>query len=146
MPKMVFINLPVADLTAATNFYLAIGCTKNDQFSNERASCMVWSDSIFFMLLTHEFYSTFTDKPIADNAKASAMLLALSRDSRADVDAIAEAAGKAGGTADVRPIQDMGFMYSRTFADPDGNVFEPMWMDMAAASNMSEEEFHMKEA
>lgn len=131
MPKMIFVNLPVRDLVASTRFYEAIGCVKNEQFSNDDAASMVWSDTIHFMLLKHGFYKTFTSLPIADAHAASAMLIALSRDSRAEVDAITEAAAKAGGKADVRPPQDLDFMYSRAFADPDGNVFEPVWMDMS---------------
>lgn len=130
MPKMIFVNLPVRDLAAATRFYEAIGCEKNDQFSDENASSMVWSDTIHFMLLKHEFYKTFTSKPITDAHAGSAMLIALSRDSREDVDAITEAARAAGGKADVRPAQELGFMYSRAFEDLDGNTFEPVWMNM----------------
>src|SRR6218665_3369942 len=132
MPKMIFINLPVKDLDASIRFYEAIGCSRNEQFSDHQTASMVWSDTITFMLLKHEYYSTFTTLPIADASKASGMLIALSRDSKADVDAITEAAGKSGGRAAPRPPQDMGFMYSRSFADPDGNVFEPVFMDMSA--------------
>lgn len=134
MPKMIFLNLPVKDLAAATRFYEAIGCVKNEQFSDGNASAMVWSEAITFQLLTHDYYKTFTAKPIADAHKTSGMLIALSQDSREAVDAITEAAGKAGGKADVREPQDMGFMYLRSFADLDGHVFEPAWMDMSAAS------------
>jgi predicted lactoylglutathione lyase len=133
MPKMIFVNLPVRDLAAATHFYKAIGCEKNERFSDEKASSMVWSDTITFQLLTRAYYSTFTAKPIADAHQTSAMLIALSQGSREDVDAIVEAASAAGGKADIRERQDMGFMYLRTFADPDGNVFEPMWMNPDAA-------------
>jgi predicted lactoylglutathione lyase len=132
MPKMIFINLPVSDLAVSTRFYEAIGCQKNDMFSDEKASSMMWSDAIVFQLLTHEFYATFTSRPIADAHATSAALLAISCDSREAVDAIVDAAVKAGGKPDIRPAQDMGFMYGRTFEDPDGNVFEPMWMDMSA--------------
>ncbi|NIX77466.1 VOC family protein [Microvirga terricola] len=132
MPKMIFVNLPVKDLAASIRFYQAIGCEKNDQFSNESAASMVWSDTITFMLLTHAYFSTFSLKPIADAHKDTGMLIALSRDSRKDVDAIVEVAAAAGGKADIRERQDMGFMYGRTFEDPDGHVFEPMWMDMSA--------------
>lgn len=130
--KMIFVNLPVRDLAAATRFYEAIGCSKNAQFSNDVAASMVWSETITFMLLTHGFFSTFTKKPIADAKVTTEVLLCLSRDSRKDVDAITEAAAAAGGKADIRERQDMGFMYSRAFEDPDGHVFEPMWMDVAA--------------
>jgi len=129
MPKMIFVNLPVTDLPAATRFYEALGFSRNPQFSNDQASSMVWSDTVFFMLLTHEHYRSFTHLPLADARQASAALYALSLDDRAAVDALAEAAGLAGGTLDVRAPQDLGFMYSRAFADLDGNVFEPFWMD-----------------
>jgi predicted lactoylglutathione lyase len=132
MPKMIFINLPVQDLAASTRFYEAIGCTKNPQFSDKNASSMVWSDAITFQLLGRDYYSTFTSKPIADAHKTSAMLIALSRDSREEVDAIIKAAASAGGKADIREPQDLGFMYLRTFEDPDGNTFEPVWMNPEA--------------
>lgn len=140
MPKMVFVNLPVKDLATATHFYEAIGCEKNERFSDKNASSMVWSDTVTFQLLTHDYYATFTSKPIADAHKSSAMLIALSRDSREQVDSIVEAAAAAGGRADIRERQDMGFMYVRTFEDPDGHVFEPMWMDVEAAFSTGEEQ------
>ncbi|MEQ8447655.1 MAG: lactoylglutathione lyase [Pelagibacterium sp.] len=133
MTKMIFVNLPVRDLAAATRFYEAIGCTKNADFSSDEASSMMWSDTITFMLLKHEYFSTFTSKPIADAHAAAGALIALSCDSREAVDAITEAAGKAGGKADVRDPQDMGFMYGRAFEDLDGNIFEPVWMNMEEA-------------
>lgn len=139
MPKMIFLNLPVNDLAAATQFYQAIGCEKNEQFSDGNASSMVWSDAITFQLLTREFYATFTSRPIADAHRDSAMLIALSRESREEVDAIVEAAAAAGGKADIRERQDMGFMYLRTFEDPDGHVFEPMWMDLQAFAAAAEQ-------
>ena len=131
MSKMIFINLPVRDLAAATRFYEAIGCQKNPQFSDENVSSMAWSDNIVFMVLKHDYFATFTAQPIADAHAACGMLLALSRDSREAVDAIAEAAAAAGGKADIRPPQELGFMYSRSFTDPDGHVFEPIWMNPA---------------
>ncbi|MGJ4939286.1 VOC family protein [Bradyrhizobium sp. HKCCYLS1011] len=131
MLKMIFINLPVTDLAAATRFYEAIGCTRNAQFSSDGASCMVWSDTITFQLLTRATYATFSHKPIADAHKTSAALFAISCDSRQDVDAIVDAAVSAGGKGDIRDRQDHGFMYGRTFEDPDGNIFEPIWMDPA---------------
>ncbi|GAB1583591.1 VOC family protein [Phyllobacterium phragmitis] len=134
MPKMIFINLPVKDIAAATRFYEAIGCRKNEQFSDDNASSMVWSDTITFQLLTQDYFTTFATKPIANAHETVGMLIALSCDSRKDVDSITEAAAAAGGKADIREPQDMGFMYLRTFEDPDGHVFEPAWMDMEAAS------------
>lgn len=132
MPKMIFVNLPVADVTKATAFYEAIGMIRDPRFSNEQASAMVWSDTITFMLLHHDFYRTFTTKQIADARATSEVLLCLSQDSREAVDAITEAALAAGGT-EPRPPQDMGFMYGRAFEDLDGHVFEPMHMDVDAA-------------
>ncbi len=132
MTKMIFINLPVKDLGAAERFYTAIGCEKNPQFSDENAVSMVWSDAIVFMLLKHEYFSTFVTKPIANAQEGVGALYAISCDRKEAVDAITEAAGKAGGTADVRDPQDLGFMYSRAFADPDGHIFEPAYMDMSA--------------
>lgn len=133
MPKMIFVNLPVKDLAAATRFYKAIGCEQNHQFSNDQAAMMVWSEAITFQLLTHEFFASFSPKAIADADRTCEVLLALSRDSREEVDAITQAAAAAGGKADIREPQDMGFMYSRAFQDPDGHVFEPVWMDLEAA-------------
>lgn len=132
MAKMIFVNLPVEDLAAATRFYEAIGCRRNEQFSGETASCMVWSETITFMLLRRDYFSGFAPRPVADAHETCEMLIALSRDSRDEVDETVAAAARAGGEADPREPQDMGFMYVRTFADPDGHVFEPMWMDPAA--------------
>jgi uncharacterized protein len=134
MTQMIFVNLPVADVARATAFYEAIGCTRNPQFSNEHASAMVLSDAITFMLLSHGFFGGFTPKPIADAHASTEVLICLSRDSREAVDAIVEAAAANGGKADIRETQDLGFMYGRSFEDPDGHIFEPMFMDMAAAA------------
>ena len=134
MTKMIFVNLPVADVAASTAFYEAIGMEKNAAFSNDQASAMIWSDTIHLMLLGHSFYSTFTPKQIIDAKTTSGMLLALGLDSRAQVDAITVAAMAAGGT-ELHDPEDMGFMYSRAFADLDGHGFGPFWMDPAAAAN-----------
>lgn len=133
MPRMIFVNLPVSDVPRATGFYEAIGCTRDPRFSNEVASAMRWSDEIMFMLLSHDFFSTFTPKPIADAHASTEVLVALSFESRAAVDAIVEKAAAAGGKGDIREKQDLGFMYGRTFEDPDGHIFEPHFMDMEAA-------------
>jgi predicted lactoylglutathione lyase len=132
MAQMIYINLPVKDLVAATRFYEAIGCRKNAQFSNDQASCMVWSETITFQLLARDYFATFTSKPVADAHATCQVLLALTRDSRDEVNAIAEAAASSGGSADVRAVMDMGWLYNRAFADPDGHVFEAVWMDMTA--------------
>jgi predicted lactoylglutathione lyase len=134
MAKMIFVNLPVTDVARSTAFYEAIGCEKNAQFSNEQASCMTWSDTITFMLLARPFYATFTSKKIADAHAVSETLICLSCDSREAVDAIVAKPTAAGGMADPGPTQDMGFMYGRSFEDLDGHHFEPMWMDVAAAT------------
>ncbi|MBW3567693.1 MAG: lactoylglutathione lyase [Proteobacteria bacterium] len=139
MSRMIFVNLPVKDLAAATRFYEAIGCEKNAQFSDEKASSMAWSDTITFQLLTREYFATFTPKQIVDAQTSSEVLIALNFDSREAVDAVTEAAAAAGGKADVRERQDLGFMYGRTFQDPDGHVFEPLWMDMEAVASMGEQ-------
>ena len=133
MPKMIFVNLPVADVAKSTAFYEAIGFEKNPQFSNEQASCMVWSETIHVMLLGHDFYATFIKKPIADTHATSAAILCLSRDSRAEVDAISAAAQAAGGRK-LHDPEENGFMYGAAFEDLDGHSFETMFMDMAAAA------------
>jgi predicted lactoylglutathione lyase len=134
MTRMIFVNLPVADDEKATAFYQAIGMVKNETFSNAQASAMSWSDTINFMLLDHAFYATFTDKAIIDARTTSGVMLALSLDSRAEVDAITQGALAAGGT-ELHEAEDLGFMYSRAFADLDGHGFGPLWMDPAAAAN-----------
>ena len=134
MPKMIFVNLPVADLAVSTRFYEAIGCVKNPQFSDEKASSMVWSDTITFQLLTRAYFATFTSRPVADAHQTCQVLFALSRDGRAEVDDIVAAAESAQGNADIRDVVDLGWLYNRAFADPDGHVFEAVWMDPSAAS------------
>jgi predicted lactoylglutathione lyase len=130
--QMIFVNLPVADLDAAKAFYEAIGFTNNPQFTDETAACMVLSEAIHVMLLTHAKFAQFTPRPIADAHRSTEVLICLSRDSRAAVDSITELALAAGGR-EPREAQDYGFMYGRAFEDPDGHIFEVMWMDMAAA-------------
>ena len=132
MARTIFINLPVADVARATAFYAAVGATQDMRFSNDRASMMAFSDTIAVMLLAHDFFATFTTRPIADARNTAGMLLCLSADSRADVDAMVERAGGAGGATDPCPRQDHGAMYGRSFEDPDGHIWETMWMDVAA--------------
>lgn len=131
MSRMIFVNLPVTDLKASMTFYKALGFENNPQFTDDTAACMVWSEAINVMLLTHAKWRTFTDRPIPP-ATSSEVMLALSCDSREAVDAMNEAATDNGGTADVNPVQDLGFMYNRNLADPDGHIWEPMWMDPTA--------------
>jgi predicted lactoylglutathione lyase len=134
MSKMIFINLPVTDLARATAFYEALGATKNPKFSNEMASMVSFSDAINVMLLTHEFFGTFTSKPIADARRSCQVLLCLSAESPEAVDALTDKATAAGGQPDVTPKQDFGgMMYGRSFEDLDGHIWEVMWMNPAAA-------------
>ncbi|KRE86983.1 lactoylglutathione lyase [Rhodanobacter sp. Soil772] len=131
MPRMIFVNLPVANLPASVAFYQALGFQKNPQFSDDTAACMVWSEAIYVMLLTHDKWRTFTDRPIPPPT-SSEVSLALALDSREAVDAMIEAAAANGGTADVNPVQELDFMYARDLTDPDGHIWGPLWMDMAA--------------
>lgn len=131
MPRMIFVNLPVSNLDASKKFYEALGFTNNPQFTDATAACMVWSEAINVMLLTHDKWNTFTTRPIPPNT-SSEVALALALDDRAAVDAFNAAAAANGGTGDINPVQDHGFMYGRDVADPDGHVWGPFWMDMAA--------------
>ncbi|MDQ8756838.1 VOC family protein [Sphingosinicella sp. LHD-64] len=139
MSRMIFVNLPVADLDAAKAFYEAIGAVNNPQFTDETAACMVFSDTIFVMLLTHEKFAEFTPKKIADAHATSEVLIALSAESREGVDEIADKALAAGGR-ESRERQDYGFMYARSFEDLDGHIWEPMWMDLEAATEAMQPE------
>jgi predicted lactoylglutathione lyase len=131
MAKQIFVNLPVSDLPKAKAFYEAIGAVNNPQFSDGTSACMVLSDTIFVMLLTHAKWAQFTRKPIADAHQASEVMLALSADDRKAVDAVVGAAGATGGKADINPPQDHGFMYGRSFEDVDGHIWEIVFMDMS---------------
>lgn len=131
MTKAIFVNLPVADLPQSRRFYEALGFTNNPDFSDDTAACMVWSEAIMVMLLTHEKWKSFTNRPIAPST-SSEVSLAISMDSKVAVDAMNDAAAAHGGTADINPVQDMGFMYGRDIADPDGHVWGPFWMDASA--------------
>ena len=131
MSRMIFVNLPVADLTKAKAFYEAIGFANNPQFSDDGAANMVLSETISVQLHTHDRWRTFTNRPIP-SAGSSEVMLAVSCDSREAVDAMNDAAVAHGGTADVNPVKDLGFMYNRNLADPDGHVWEAVWMDMSA--------------
>ena len=133
MPKLIFINLPVTDLDRSVAFYTGLGATKNDRFTDHTAACIVFSDTIHAMLLTHDKFRQFTPKAIVDAKTSAEVLICLSADSREEVDAMVEKAWSAGGKADPTPTQDYGFMYGRSFEDPDGHIWEIMWMDMAAA-------------
>ena len=131
MLKTIFISLPVTNLSAAVTFYNAIGFVNNPQFTDDTAACMEWSETIKVMLITHEKWRTFTTRPIPPSS-SSEVALNVSLDNRDAVDAVVEAAGVNGGTVDINPVQDLGFMYSRDIADPDGHIWGAMWMDLAA--------------
>jgi uncharacterized protein len=134
MAKLIFVNLPVRNLERATAFYEAVGAKKNEQFCDGTASCMVFSETIHAMLLTHDKFSQFTPKKIADAKTTSEVLICISADSREGVDEMVDKAWTAGGTVDPSPKQDYGFMYGRSFEDPDGHIWEVTWMDVAAAT------------
>jgi predicted lactoylglutathione lyase len=134
MSKLIFINLPVSDLQRSMAFYSAIGAANNPQFTDETAACMVVSDTIHVMLLTHDKWRQFTPKPIVDAHASAQVLLCLSAGSKDEVNVYVEQATAAGGKGDPTPTQDFGFMFGRSFEDPDGHIWEVMWMDMAAAS------------
>jgi predicted lactoylglutathione lyase len=129
--KTIFVNLPVTDLARATAFYQAVGATKHEQFCDHTASCMVFSDTIHVMLTTHDKFRMFTPKAIADAHTTSEALICLSVESRDAVDAMVEKAAN-GGRVDPSPKDEYGFMYGRSFEDPDGHLFGVMWMDVEA--------------
>jgi hypothetical protein len=133
MSRMIFVNLPVTDLKKSMAFYEAIGFENEPRFTDDTAAAMRWSEAIAVMLLTHDKWKSFTSRPIVNAKEAAQVALCVSVESRQAVDAITDTASKEGGTADPNPPQDHGFMYGRSFEDPDGHIWEPMWMDMAAA-------------
>ena len=135
MTRMIFINLPVADLAASMAFYESLGFKNNPHFTDDTAACMVWSEAINVMLLTHDKWRTFTSRPIPPST-SSEVLLAISLDSREAVDAMNAAAAAHGGEADINPKRDLGFMYNRNLADPDGHVWEAVWMDPVSYTHL----------
>jgi uncharacterized protein len=132
MSTSIFVNLPTTDLERAKAFYTSLGFTINPLFTDENAACVVFSDNIYFMVLTREYLGTFTDKQIIDPKTHAQVSIALSRDSRDDVDEVL-AKGLAAGGSEPRDAQDYGFMYSRDLDDPDGNSLSFLFMEPAAA-------------
>ncbi|MFJ3924127.1 VOC family protein [Streptomyces sp. NPDC090022] len=128
---MIFVNLPVKDLDASKAFWIELGYSFNEQFTDETAASLVISDTIYAMLLTEAKFKEFTHKSITDTATSTEVLLCLSNESREAVDALVDKAVAAGGT-EPRPAMDLGFIYNRTFEDLDGHTWEIMWMDPAA--------------
>lgn len=126
--REIFVNLPVKDNFKARAFYATLGFTHNAQFSDDTTTCVVISETIYVMLLETAKFETFLAGPMHDPATGTSALLAISCDSSAEVDEMYKAALASGGSA-WRDAQDYGFMYSRSFRDPDGHVWEPMWMD-----------------
>ena len=130
MAKQLFINLAVRDLQKSMNFYTALGFTNNPQFSDEAGKCMVWSESIFVMIMTHEKFKTFATKPIADTKANLAALFSLSLDSLDEVNKVTDNGLKAGGI-EPNEMRDYGFMQQRTIEDPDGHTWEIFFMDLS---------------
>ena len=130
MAKQIFVNLPVRDLEKSKAFYLALGHSINPKFTDDNAACVVVSDTIYFMLLKREYFQTFTDRKICDTSREVQVLLALDTDGRPQVDALMEKVLANGGSEAGTP-RDYGFMYQRSFADPDGHVFEVFYMNEA---------------
>ncbi len=133
MPRMIFVNLPVHDLERSIAFYESVGAQQNKQFTDATCSMVSFSFEINVMLLTHDRFRTFTTKAIPDARTTAQALLCLSADSREAVDRMIEDAAAAGASLDPTPVQDFGFMYGRSFEDPDGHIWEVMWMDVEAA-------------
>ena len=132
MATQIFVNLPVKDLEKSKAFFGALGFSFNPQFTDDNGACMIIEDGASYaMLLSHTRFKEFTPKPIADSATTTGALIALSRDSRADVEEIVKKAVAAGGSTYAEPA-DHGFMYQHGFMDPDGHIWEVLWMDPAA--------------
>ena len=131
MPQMIFVNLPVKDLKKSTEFYTSLGYSFNPQFTDEKAGCLVISDTIFVMLLTDSYFKTFTSKNVIDAKKDIQVLNCLSANSKQEVDDIVAKAVAAGGKIP-REAQDYGFMYNHSFEDLDGHTWEYAYMDMSA--------------
>ncbi|WP_407566132.1 VOC family protein [Streptomyces sp. 184] len=133
MPHKIFVNLPVKDLDRSVTFFTALGYRFDENFTDENATCLVITDDIYAMLLTEPFFKGFTKKEIADATTSTEAILALSVDDRAAVDEIVDKALAAGGAVANEP-NDQGFMYGRSFLDPDGHQWEIFWMDPTAAT------------
>ncbi|CAL9408946.1 VOC family protein [Streptomyces sp. enrichment culture] len=130
MEQMIFVNLPVKDLDKAKAFWTELGYSFNPQFTDENAACLVFSDTIFAMLLTEPFFRNFTKKDIADASSSTETIIALSASSREEVDRLVDKALAAGGTKAIDPVEYGDAMYSRSFQDPDHHNWEVVWMDV----------------
>ena len=134
MATKIFVNLPVKDLNRSVDFFSKLGYKFNQQFTDEKATCMIIGEDIFVMLLAEEFFKTFTKKQIVDATKNTESIICLSADSREKVDEIVEKAIAAGATSPTEK-QDQGFMYGHGFQDLDGHLWEIMWLDPATINN-----------
>ncbi|MEN9407821.1 MAG: hypothetical protein RLZZ455_1037 [Candidatus Parcubacteria bacterium] len=128
MNKNIFVNLVVKDLEKSKEFFTKLGYTFNEQFTDETAACLVISENIYAMLLTPEKVKQFTKKTIVDSHTATEVAIALSCESKEEVDEMMEKVIAAGGI-EARPVEDYGFMYLKSFEDPDGHIWEIFWMD-----------------
>ncbi|MGW2559914.1 VOC family protein [Streptomyces sp. NPDC001514] len=137
MAQMIFVNLPVKDLEKSKTFWSRLGYSFNPQFTDETAACLVFSDTVFAMLHTEPHFKEFTKKDIADASATTEVILALSAESREKVDELADVALEAGGSPANEP-QDHGFMYLRSFQDPDHHIWEVMWMDPKAVEGQGQ--------
>jgi uncharacterized protein len=131
MATKIFVNLPVKDLERSKRFFTALGYSFNPQFTDENAGCLVISEDIYAMLLVEPFFKGFTKKEITDSSKSNEVIIALTADSRDDVDRLVDKALAAGGSPSMDTM-DQGFMYNRSFKDPDGHLWEVVWMDPSA--------------
>ncbi|MCX4917341.1 VOC family protein [Streptomyces sp. NBC_00687] len=129
--QMIFVNLPVSDVDTSKKFFTELGYAINPQFSTDDCACVVISDTIIAMMLSKQRYADFTKKQIVDATKGSEVLLCLSAESREKVDELVDRAIAVGGSS-TGDTQDQGFMYGRSFDDPDGHSWEVVWMDPAA--------------
>ena len=125
--RMIFPNIPVKDLKRSMDFFGHLGFTFNEKFTDDKAACMVVNETAFIMLLTDPFFRTFTTKKLVDTLHYTELIMAVSADSREQVDSIAARALEMGATE--TRTEDLGFMYTRGFADPDGHLWEFFWMD-----------------
>ena len=131
MSRMIFVNLPVQDLTKSVDFFTSLGFELNEQFTDERATCMVVSEQACVMLLAAPYFSSFTTKAVADAASGTEVILAVSAQSREEVDTLVDRALALGGGVAKEP-SDEGYMYGRSFYDLDGHAWEVTWMSPAA--------------
>ena len=131
MSRLLFLNLPVADLAASRAFFAALGFEFNEKFCDEGAACMIVSDQAYVMLLQRERFAEFVTKPLANSAETTALTACVSAESREEVDSLADTASSAG-AGDAKGPQDYGFMYQRSFYDLDGHLWEIAWMDPVA--------------